>query len=322
MRPRHPKPGAPLRSATRRRVPQAAPEPRRTTLSVCSFHAYTSSQPGSRLACEPHHRHIQAAAASICRRSLITAVASAVAAYVTSQLWAPGTLAAAAFTPVLVALLKEMLAKPAEVVTRAVPVRGVVRSASSAGRAASARAAPRDARGDRGAHRAARRGAGRVAPGPPAAHWQAAVVTGLLGFLVAAVIITVPELVAGSSASGGGRDTTFFGGKKASSSAPTDTTTDDDDRDDAAARPRRCRRPRRSRCRRRPTTVDGAAAAPVDAGARDGDDAGAEIRRGGEPAPCATRSPRRRRRQLLSGAASWRPPVRPPRACAAGACER
>ena len=40
---------------------------------------------------------------------LVTAVASAAAAYVTSQVWAPGTLASAAFTPVVVALLKELL---------------------------------------------------------------------------------------------------------------------------------------------------------------------------------------------------------------------
>src|SRR3954447_2917982 len=64
---------------------------------------------------------------------VVTAIASAAAAYVTSVIWAPGTLAAAAFTPVLVALLKEALFKPVEVVTRAVPVRGVVRSAPPPG---------------------------------------------------------------------------------------------------------------------------------------------------------------------------------------------
>ncbi len=62
-----------------------------------------------------------------------TAAASAAAAYTCSKLWAPGTLAAAAFTPVLVAILKEALAKSTEVVTRAVPVRGVVRSATPEG---------------------------------------------------------------------------------------------------------------------------------------------------------------------------------------------
>jgi len=154
---------------------------------------------------------------------ITTAVASAAAAYVTSQIWAPGTLAAAAFTPVLVALLKEMLAKPAEVVTRAVPVRGVVRSASSAGEPVEEPRETPEAIEERIAQLGEAPGASR--PGHRRA-WQAAVVTGLLGFLVAAVIITVPELVAGSSASGGGRDTTFFGGKKNTSSQPaTDTTT-------------------------------------------------------------------------------------------------
>lgn len=153
---------------------------------------------------------------------LTTAVASAAAAYVTSQLWAPGTLAAAAFTPVLVALLKEMLYKPAAVVTRAVPVRGVVRSAPSAGEP------PQDARDTPEAieARIAQLGEapGASRPGSRRA-WRAAVLTGLLGFLVAAVIITVPELVAGSSASGGGRDTTFFGGDGKSSTTTTPTTT-------------------------------------------------------------------------------------------------
>ncbi len=151
---------------------------------------------------------------------IVTAVASAIAAYVTSKLWAPGTLAAAAFTPVLVAVLKEMLIKPAEVVTRAVPVRGVVRSSSGPedpGHAVND--TPEDIEA-----RIAQLGEapGLSRPGHRRA-WHAAVVTGLLGFLVAAVIITVPELVAGSSASGGGRDTTLFGGKSRSA-APTTTT--------------------------------------------------------------------------------------------------
>jgi hypothetical protein len=154
---------------------------------------------------------------------LTTAIASAVAAYVTSQIWAPGTLAAAAFTPVLVALLKEMLARPAEVVTRAVPVRGVVRSTPSAGEPVEpARETPEEIEA-----RIAQLGeAPGISPARRRRNWQLAVVTGLLGFIIAAVIITVPELVAGSSASGGDRDTTFFGGKqRAATTTPTDTTT-------------------------------------------------------------------------------------------------
>ena len=120
-------------------------------------------------------------------------------------------------------MLKEALAKPAEVVTRAVPVRGVVRSTSSAGEPVETRYDTPEAIEERIAQLGEAPGASR--PGRRRRNWQIAVVTGLLGFIIAAVIITVPELVAGSSASGGGRDTTFFGGKKRASSAPTDTTT-------------------------------------------------------------------------------------------------
>jgi hypothetical protein len=151
---------------------------------------------------------------------LATAVASAAAAYVTSQIWAAGTLAAAAFTPVLVALLKEMLAKPAQVVTRAVPVRGVVRSASHAGEPEGAPDTP-EAIEARIAQLGEAPGASR--PGRRRA-WQVAVVTGLLGFLVAAVIITVPELVSGKSVFGADRQTTFFS-QKHSTRPPADTTT-------------------------------------------------------------------------------------------------
>jgi hypothetical protein len=163
---------------------------------------------------------------------VVTALASAVAAYVTSKIWAEGTLAAAAFTPVLVAVLKEAFAKPVEVVTRAVPVRGVVRSSGGPEdhELPAAGSLSRDPDGvdtpEAIEARIAQLGEapGSSRPGRRRA-WQVAVVTGLLGFLVAAVIITVPELIAGGSVSGGGRDTTLFSTKH-SSSTPADTTTD------------------------------------------------------------------------------------------------
>ncbi len=150
---------------------------------------------------------------------VITAVASVTAAYVTSQIWAPGTLASAAITPVIVALVKEALFKPAEVVTRAVPVRGVVRSAPRADEPYAAQPFEPD---ERVAQHGELQGSSRPFPRHV---WKVAVVTGLLGFLVAAVIITVPEFVAGRSATGGDRQTTFFGGEKNSSSEPSTTTT-------------------------------------------------------------------------------------------------
>ena len=152
---------------------------------------------------------------------VITAVASACAAYVTSELWAPGTLASAAITPVIVALVKEALAKPADVVTRAVPVRGVVRSATRSDEPYDPIQPfePRDVRVPQQGEIP-----GRSVAAPRRA-WKVAVATGLLGFLVAAVIITVPEFLAGSSAAGGDRQTTFFGGKKSASPDPSSTTT-------------------------------------------------------------------------------------------------
>lgn len=152
---------------------------------------------------------------------IVTAVASATAAYVTSKLWAPGTLGAAAFTPVLIAVLKEMLYKPAEVVTRAVPVRGVVRSTAPSGEPQRPPASPEVVE-----ERVPQPGEAAGASRPPRRrNWTVAIVTGLLGFVLAAVIITVPELVAGGSAAGGGRETTFFGGENDSPSDPSDTTT-------------------------------------------------------------------------------------------------
>lgn len=216
----------------------------------------------------------------------ITAVASAAAAFACSKVWASGTLAAAAFTPVLVALIKEGLAKSTAVVAKAVPpVRGVVRSARVEDAAGSA-AAGSAAAGAAAAGSASAPGsaapvgeslppvgslsgdapsqppawvapsatttwnasqqpgrfpvdapddaAGRVAQAGEVTYhgsasrrrgWRLAIVTGLLGFLVGAVIITVPELVAGSSASGGGSETTLFGGSTSHKHVVTKTVT-------------------------------------------------------------------------------------------------
>ncbi len=179
---------------------------------------------------------------------LITAVSSAAAAYTCSKLWAPGTLAAAAFTPVLVAVIREALAKSTAVVVKAVPVKGVVRSAVPEG----PRAPDATAAGTGGGWTAADLAAGGAGGEPPrdallaedpatrvaqpgeisyhgtgnrARNWRIAIITGLLGFLIAAVVFTVPELVSGSSASGGGRSTTLFGGSKHSTTTPAETTT-------------------------------------------------------------------------------------------------
>jgi hypothetical protein len=147
----------------------------------------------------------------------LTAIASAAAAYTCSRLWAPGTLAAAAFTPVLVALIKEALDKSTDAVTRAVPVKGVVRSTRVGGEPYDptleqpAPELPEQA-APVAAERVAQAGEIQYHGGRGLRGWKLAVLTGLAGFLVCAVVFTVPELVAGGSAVGGGRDTTLFGG--------------------------------------------------------------------------------------------------------------
>lgn len=151
----------------------------------------------------------------------ITAVASAAAAYITSKLWAPGTLPAAAATPVFVAIIREGLQKPTEVVTRAVPVRGIVRSSGRPGDPPPpvedpeppTRVAQPGAMGEPGTTRRDR--------------WRLAIITGVLGFLVCAVVFTVPELVSGGSIGGGGNSTTLWGGhtKKKTKHTQTQTTT-------------------------------------------------------------------------------------------------
>jgi hypothetical protein len=151
---------------------------------------------------------------------LITAAASAAAAYTCSKIWAPGTLASAAFTPVLVAIIKEALARPTQAVTRAVPVRGVVRSSPPPGSQADEPPEPppldRVPQPGEVTYHSTRSSARR---------WRMAIITGLLGFVVAVLVLTVPELVAGHSASGGGRSTTLFGGQQSERKQPTQTTT-------------------------------------------------------------------------------------------------
>jgi hypothetical protein len=181
---------------------------------------------------------------------VITAAASALAAFICSKVWAPGTLASAAFTPVAVALFREALRKPTEVVTSALPAAlPITRRGASADAAYGAGGYPvtdDDPTRVRGplssddptrVHQVVPPGEqptqvssafGPGAPGPTGLEpvsvhavarrnrrrWQIAIGTGLLGFVIAALLITVPEVVAGKD------DTTIFHGGR---STPTKT---------------------------------------------------------------------------------------------------
>ena len=182
---------------------------------------------------------------------LITAVSSAAAAYTCSKLWAPGTLAAAAFTPVLVAIIREGLAKSTDVVVKVVPVRGLVRSAEPespqppgvAGASAGWSAADLDLAeagqppgfeppllaGDPAARVAQ---SGEIAyhgSGRRRRNWRVAIVTGLLGFVVAAVAVHGARARRGRV--GVGRRARHDAVRRSAARA-RDARGDDDDRDD------------------------------------------------------------------------------------------
>jgi hypothetical protein len=162
---------------------------------------------------------------------LLSAVASAAAAYITSKIWAPGALASAAMSPVIVALVKEALRKPTEVVTAVVPSRTRGRDGRVGGLTVESEPVPADLpeRLERGAPPPFPPPAPGVAEGPVRVYstaarrlrWRLAVITGLLGFVICVVVYTVPEVIAGGSVAQSGQGTTFWGG----SSGPSRGTT-------------------------------------------------------------------------------------------------
>jgi hypothetical protein len=172
----------------------------------------------------------------------LSAIASAAAAYITSKIWAPGTLFSAAMSPVIVALVKEGLRKPTEVVANVVPTvvpastRWSRSSASEPGLVVDGEpeAAPRV---DPDAPHVVLPPVVAAETGPVRVYstrgrrlrWRLAVLTGLLGFGICVVLYTVPELISGKSIGHGGA-TTLWGGhrnhtKKSTTTTQTTTTT-------------------------------------------------------------------------------------------------
>jgi hypothetical protein len=125
------------------------------------------------------------------RTLVIASSASAAAALLTSQLWIAGTWIAAAMTPVIVALVSEMLHRPtAKLTERFTAETDALPEAAGAG------PPPRSE---------ARR------PEPPARDmtiytspkrrlpWRTILLTGGLAFVIGAAVLTLPELIAGQS---------------------------------------------------------------------------------------------------------------------------
>jgi hypothetical protein len=174
------------------------------------------------------------------RTLVIASAASATAALVTSQLWIAGTWIAAAMTPVIVALVSELLHRPTERITRGItsdrralpptapPPRDVPPPS---------RSMPRP--GEGAPVRVYRSGASTPRPSSGRRKVAFGVVfgTAALAFVIAILVITVPELVAGGSiGKNDGRTTLFSGSKKdrgdRDTTTPQDTTTDEQEQPD------------------------------------------------------------------------------------------
>jgi hypothetical protein len=199
------------------------------------------------------------------RTLVIASVASAMAAIVTSQFWIAGTPIAAAVTPVIVTLVSEILNRPTEKLAErftseadALPDDSVLPEAAGAGspppeeaidphpaRAAedaSRRSAPRpSARPAPGGAGTRRKGAMLDPGGAPvkvyrqpspagvrareSLPWRTILVTAALAFVIAAAVLTLPELIAGQSLGKGNGSTSILGNNRHRSSAQPEQKT-------------------------------------------------------------------------------------------------
>jgi hypothetical protein len=184
---------------------------------------------------------------------VVAALASVVAAIVTSKLWSSGTLISTAMTPVIVSLVKEYLQRPVQKIGQVARAPLVTVRANTTPHGV---AAPRRTSAPPEAERRGRVLAPErpdpdefepldtlVPPGEVASTetpyriyrrrprrrtwWRVGLVTGIVAFVVAALVLTVPELVGGGSVAGSGRTTLFshHTGSKTTKSS-NDTTTD------------------------------------------------------------------------------------------------
>jgi hypothetical protein len=176
------------------------------------------------------------------RTLAIASAGSLSAAMVTSRLFPPGTIYASALTPVIVAAVSEMLNRPADRVAELTRQRRTL--VSEARRAETARVlgdepsvlsgAPEFARGAEDIEPPHSNGTGERPPvriyGSTRArarrilHPKVWLVTGLVAFVIAAALVTLPELIFGGAAASNQR-TTFFGGGTTHTSTHTTTTT-------------------------------------------------------------------------------------------------
>jgi len=160
------------------------------------------------------------------RTLVIASAASASAAAVTSQLWIAGTWIAAALTPVLVALVSELLHRPSERIARALTSdQPALVLDDAAERPAEATHPDPDAPPPpwTGAAPVRVYRQPRQSPVRPRIALGVVFATAAIALAVAVVVITVPELIAGQSLGKGDNATTFGGGRARGGSSAQDT---------------------------------------------------------------------------------------------------
>ena len=134
------------------------------------------------------------------RTLAIASAASLAAALLTAQFWAAGTPIAAAVTPVIVAIVSELLHRPTQAIARRVTAD---RTAVGPPVAEERPPAPGGVR----VYRSEPRRFGRVHP-------KLVAITALLAFVIAAAVVTLPELLAGQSIGrGDGQDELLRGSR-------------------------------------------------------------------------------------------------------------
>jgi hypothetical protein len=163
---------------------------------------------------------------------LIAGATSAITAFVVPLFWEPGTVFAAAMTPIIAAVVTELVRRPVDTVEAV-----TVKKTRTAGGAvvfdppappppdefdplAPAPTEELEALPPTTSSRAVHRRRGLTPR-----QWKIALVTGLLAFACVAVLFTVSELVAGDPVSSQGGRTTFFGGSHRNREKATPTST-------------------------------------------------------------------------------------------------
>ncbi len=167
----------------------------------------------------PRSRESEAQRRLSLRTLAIASVASATAAIVVSQFWAGGTPIAAAVTPVIVALVSEMLHRPTEVIARRITSeRTAILPADALEREPAREEEPPEppvrVYGQQRRPRVRR----KLAVGVVAT-------TAVLAFAIAAAAITIPELITGHSITGTDRHTTLVPTKRKKSKSSDEQQT-------------------------------------------------------------------------------------------------